>query len=220
MIQSDIVPDYVFRIILVGDSSCGKSSFLNRFCFDEFDSKIPSTIGVDFKAKILRIRDNKVVKFQIWDTAGQENFYSICRSYYRHTAACLLLYDITNQSSFGNIGTWVKRLKDNNDNFSTKKGIIFLVGNKIDLEDNRVISFEQGLNFAHTNKLLFSEVSCKTGNSVYSTGERLANEIYTKVKDGSISLNDRSSGAKIMSISSYLRIDNRADKDNTKHSCC
>tara|TARA_Y100000389_G_scaffold140231_1_gene138036 strand:- start:3222 stop:3911 length:690 start_codon:yes stop_codon:yes gene_type:complete len=214
------IPEYVFRIILVGDSSSGKSSFLNRFCNDSFDSSNGSTIGVDFRTKIMKIDDNKVIKFQIWDTAGQENFYSICRSYYLHTCAAFVVYDITNKKTFDNLNIWIKRLKENNDNFNENKhGIIYLIGNKIDLEEKREIKFEEGLQFAHKNKLLFSETSCKTGNSVYSTGERLANTIYYKIKEGKIKVNDSanpSTGIKMHNQSIYINI----KETNTKNNNC
>ena len=197
----DIISDYIFRIILIGDSSSGKSSFLTRFCTDIFDPNSGNTVGVDFKTKLVKLEDGKIAKFQIWDTAGQENFYSICKNYYHYTAAAFLFYDITNKESFDNVPKWINRAKENNKNYeSDGNGIIFLIGNKADLEEKREVSFDNGIIMAQQNRLLFSEISCKTGTSVYSVGERLANKIYEQIKQGKVSVNDTLSGVKNHSV--------------------
>ena len=218
MIQNDnVIPDYAFRIIIVGDSSSGKSSFLSRFCSDAFDEKSGNTVGIDFKTRLVKLNDDKIAKFQIWDTAGQENFYSICKNYYYHTSAALLFYDISNRESFNNIELWIRRLRENNKNFNQgENGIIFIVGNKNDLEHKRTVSFEEGLSISIKYKTLFSEMSCKTGKNAHTVGETLANKIYTGIKDGSISLTDISSGAKLINTNDYIRL----NSTQKKAKCC
>src|SRR5437870_2332915 len=101
--------DYVFKIILIGDSGVGKSSILYRLSDDKF-SDVTSTIGVDYKTKIMNI-DNKNIKLMIWDTAGQERFRAITSSYYRNVHGAILVYDITNRESFNNLHKWITAIE-------------------------------------------------------------------------------------------------------------
>ena len=210
-------PDYVFKIILIGDSSCGKTSFFTRFTKDEFDEKSGSTIGVDFRTKLVKLNNDEIVKFQIWDTAGQENFYCICRSYYKHTCGAFIVYDVTNRETFDNLDMWVKRLRENNTNFCVNgPSVIYLLGNKIDLSDKREVSYEEGMLFASKHNILFSEMSCKSNNNVYNVGERMANEIYKNVKADKLSVYKPSSGAKLYNQSAYINLHEKSSNGD----CC
>ena len=121
--------DYLFKIVLIGDSGVGKSNLLLRFTRNEFNLESKTTIGVEFATKTITAANNQLIKSQIWDTAGQERYRAITNAYYRGAVGALLVYDITSQVSFDNAHKWLKELKENAD-----QGIVvMLVGNKADL---------------------------------------------------------------------------------------
>lgn len=133
--EMDIDYNYVFKIIIIGDSSVGKSSLINTFVHEDFNKEYISTIGVDFGVRTIDFGDLRI-KLQIWDTAGQEVFRSITRSYYKGAIGCLLVFDVTNKDSFKNIDTWMKDVM----NVRTEhKTTFLLVGNKCDLVEKREI---------------------------------------------------------------------------------
>ncbi len=131
--------DMIFKVVLIGDSGVGKSNLLSRYLKNEFSYDTKTTVGVEFGAKKVEIDEFKI-KVQIWDTAGQERYKSITNAYYKGAKGALLVYDITKKETFENINKWVPELKQNGD----KDVTIVLVGNKIDLEDERKISTEEG----------------------------------------------------------------------------
>jgi Ras-related protein Rab-2A len=124
-------PEVLFRVIIVGDTGVGKSCFLLRFTEGKFREQHNVTIGVEFATKCLSI-DGKWVKLQMWDTAGQENFRSITRSFYRKADGVILMYDITNPSSFDNCEYWIEEIRQN----SSLDVVIYLVGNQVDLNES------------------------------------------------------------------------------------
>jgi Ras-related protein Rab-2A len=129
--------DYLLKFIIIGDSNVGKSCIVQRFMEGHFNGDIGNTIGVEFGAKQIKIKD-KNVKLQIWDTAGQETFQSITRSYYRSAAGALLCYDITSKESFEHVQTWLREVQLN----GNEKMVICLVGNKADLNEKLVFLFK------------------------------------------------------------------------------
>jgi len=131
--------DMIFKVVLLGDSGVGKSNILSRYLKNEFSYDTKTTVGVEFGAKSIEIEDFKI-KAQIWDTAGQERYKSITNAYYKGAKGALLVYDITNKKTFENISKWVPELKNSGD----KDVTIILVGNKIDLEEERQVSTEEG----------------------------------------------------------------------------
>ena len=153
--------DYMFRYIIVGDMGVGKSCLLLQFTENKFRQKHELTIGVEFGGKMIDI-NNKKIKIQIWDTAGQEAFQAITRSYYKGAIGALLVYDITRKDTFNHIIKWLEVVKS----YSAKKICIILIGNKIDLENKRQVSKENGENFAKKNGILFLETSAKTAERV------------------------------------------------------
>ena len=136
--------DYIFKILLLGDSSVGKTCFLLRYSDDTFTENHISTIGLDYRFKLVNLENDKKVKLQIWDTAGQDRFRAITKNYYKGAHGIILMYDVTNISTFNNIKSWVTQIREN----TTEKIKIALVGNKIDEEDIRKISYDEGQKLA------------------------------------------------------------------------
>jgi len=167
----DITYDHKFKLLLIGDSDVGKSSILLRFIDDVFEH-IHSTIGVDFKLKILNINGKKV-KLTIWDTAGQERFRTLTASYYRGVDGAILVYDITNRNSFENLqNIWIKELNM----YSTTPSVKMLVGNKID-QESRVVTRDEGKELAQSLGTMFFECSAKTKIGVSNAFEELVMKI-------------------------------------------
>ena len=165
--------NYLLKYIIVGDSSVGKSNLLMKFAHNKFIEEYQATIGVEFAAKNVEV-DKQVYRIQIWDTAGQENFRSITRAYYKNSVCAMVVYDITNFKSFQNVQNWIEDIH----NQSPKTVLIILVGNKIDLEDKRAVTKKEGEDFAIEKGFLFYEVSAKTGEQV---AELFENKIFPEM---------------------------------------
>ena len=140
--------NYLFKFIIIGDSSVGKSNLLLRYLNDKFEDEYQATIGVEFGAKNLEI-NNINYRIQLWDTAGQEQFLSITRAYYQNSVCAIVVYDISNEITFTNVKKWINDVRAQ----SPKNIYIMLVGNKIDLSDQRKVSYEKGLEFAQSNNV-------------------------------------------------------------------
>jgi Ras-related protein Rab-6A len=162
-----------FKLIFLGDQFVGKSSILNRFYQDKFDSEYQATIGLDFHSKNVNINGN-VIRISLYDTAGQEKFKSLIPMYVRDSQIILVVYDITNKESFIHTEFWVNETKD----LKSDDAIFVLVGNKIDLNDNRAISTKEAEEFANQKGYLFYEVSAKTGEQIQ---ELFTNKIYPEM---------------------------------------
>ena len=166
---------YLFKYIIIGDSAVGKSNILLRYIHDNFNEEFQSTIGVEFGAKNIKIED-KIFRIQIWDTAGQETFRSITRAYYKNSVCAFVVYDITNKNSFQNVKSWIEDCRKQ----SPKTVFMVLIGNKVDLEDNRQVSYEEGSVFAEKNGMLFFETSAKTGKNIEEIFLKSSMEIAKK----------------------------------------
>merc|ERR1712062_80194 len=168
--------DNLYKLLLIGDSSVGKSCILDRFSEDKFlNGPMIPTIGIDFKIKTIPVKDKRI-KLQIWDTAGQERFHSITKSYYRGALGIMLVYDITNANSSDNVAKWLKRISDNADENVQK----IIIGNKCDLEDKRMVAKEKGEEIANENGICFMETSAKTNKNIEKAFIQLAEAILDK----------------------------------------
>ena len=187
--------EVLYKILLLGDSSVGKTCFLMRYTDNTFQEIHMSTIGLDYKLKNVQLDDGKLVKIQIWDTAGQDRFRSITKNYYKGAHGIILIYDITNKKSFENVRTWINQIKEE----VSEKVSIILVGNKIDDEEHRVVATEDGEKIAKELGLMFFECSAKSGVNIDSTFNELVKktvENYSKVSKGE-TLKNKKGGKKI-----------------------
>eukprot|EP00483_Globobulimina_turgida_P000418 UN00418 len=164
--------DYKIKLLMIGDSGVGKSCLVLRFSNNEFTSSFITTIGIDFKIKMMEI-NGKRVKVHLWDTAGQERFRTITNAYYRGAHGVLLVYDVTDEHSFMNIRTWMNNIERHaNDSISK-----VIIGNKCDIINDRVIPAEQGKNLASEYNVPFYETSAKTDINVAKVFLDIATEI-------------------------------------------
>merc|ERR1712216_550612 len=165
--------DYLFKVVLIGDSGVGKSNLLSRFTRNEFSLESKSTIGVEFATRSLDV-DGKTVKAQIWDTAGQERYRAITSAYYRGAVGALLVYDMTKHESYEDAAKWLKELRDHAD----ANIVIMLVGNKSDLEHLRVVQTSDAAKYAEHEGLSFIETSALESTNVESAFQNILTEIY------------------------------------------
>ena len=168
--------DYLFKLLLIGDSGVGKSCLLLRFADDTYTESYISTIGVDFKIRTLEL-DGKTVKLQIWDTAGQERFRTITSSYYRGAHGIIVVYDVTDQESFHNVKQWLNEI----DRYANENVNKMLVGNKCDLTTKKVVNTDDAKAYAETVGIPFLETSAKDSTNVEQAFIMMAAEIKARM---------------------------------------
>lgn len=168
--------DYVFKVVVIGDSAVGKTQILSRFAKNEFCFDSKSTIGVEFQTRTIILK-SKVIKAQIWDTAGQERYRAVTSAYYRGALGAVLVYDITKRQTFDHVARWVDELRAHAD----KSIVITLIGNKSDLVDQRAVPSEDAVEFAENQGLFFFETSALTGENVETAFLKLLEEIHNVV---------------------------------------
>ncbi|KAF8077357.1 hypothetical protein N665_1043s0002 [Sinapis alba] len=168
--------EYLFKIVIIGDSAVGKSNLLTRYARNEFNPNSKATIGVEFQTQSMLI-DGKEVKAQIWDTAGQERFRAVTSAYYRGAVGALVVYDITRTSTFENVGRWLDELNTHSDTTVAK----MLIGNKCDLESIRAVSIEEGKSLAESQGLFFMETSALDSTNVNTAFEMVIRDIYSNI---------------------------------------
>jgi Ras-related protein Rab-6A len=201
------IPKY--KLIFLGDQNVGKSCILNRFMNDTFTEEYQATIGLDFQSKNVQI-DNQDIHLLLYDTAGQEKFRSLIPMYTRDSNIILLVYEINNKDSFLHLPDWINDLTNVN-----KDDVIFaLVGNKIDLEESRQVSPEEGQKFAEEHGYIFQEVSAKTGDGFSDLFyKNLFEKIRIKFRPGG-----QQPTTEVKEIK--FNIEQEAKKSETKKGCC
>ena len=173
--------EYIFKIIIIGSSGVGKSSILQRYIQKTFNDSFSSTIGVDFFMKTINIGE-KSIKLQLWDTAGTEKFRSITTGYYRGADAAFVVFDLSSKKSFNAVDEWIESYYKFKNPDSEKN--VVLIGNKVDLIDNREITQEEAENYVKTNNIFYFETSAKEGKNIdecfYFIAEKLLKQYENK----------------------------------------
>ena len=168
--------NYLFKILLIGDPFVGKSSIFSQYVDNNYSELTISTMGLDFKIKTIKI-DDKYIKLQLWDTGGQERFKTITRSYYRGSHGIIMIFDITSRNSFDNIKNWLEEINKYSENIST-----ILVGNKIDLDDKRKITYKEANEFAQMYNIKYIEVSAKNNININNIFEFLSKDLMNEME--------------------------------------
>ena len=178
--------EFPLKMIVIGDTCVGKTNFIFRFVENRFSLNYVSTVGFDYRSKIITLpKSKKKVKLQIWDTAGQERYNAVNKNLFQKVQGVIIMYDITNRASFENINKWLYLLSQN---VSDKAKI--LVGSKLDLsEEKRIVTEEEGQNLADKNNMPFYETSSKTGENVEKIFFTLAQNIYENLSNENINDN-------------------------------
>ncbi|KAK9070979.1 hypothetical protein SSX86_009547 [Deinandra increscens subsp. villosa] len=203
--------DYLFKVVLIGDSGVGKSNLLSRFTRNEFCLESKSTIGVEFATRTLQV-EGRTIKAQIWDTAGQERYRAITSAYYRGALGALLVYDVTKPTTFENISRWLKELRDHAD----ANIVIMLIGNKTDLKHLRAVAVEDAQSFAEREGLSFIETSALEAINVEKSFQTILGEIYRIISKKSISAGETGPA----SIKQGETLVVGAQDANAKKACC
>ena len=174
--------DTVYKVLLLGDSSVGKTCVLLRYCDKTFQEAHLSTIGLDYRLKTMTLENGKNIKLQIWDTAGQDRFRAITKNYYKGANGIILIYDVTNLQTYENVKNWINQIREE----ANPNVVIYLAGNKIDVnEELRVVRTEEGQKIADEYNLPFYETSAKSGiniNEIFEDLVKKVDEIYSKLE--------------------------------------
>ena len=174
--------EVVYKVLLLGDSSVGKTCFLLRYCDKSFQDAHLSTIGLDYRLKTLTLKNKKSIKLQIWDTAGEDRFRAITKNYYKGANGIILIYDVTNLQTYENVKNWITQIREE----ANPNVIIYLAGNKIDIpEDSRAVKTSDGLKIADEYQLPFKETSAKDGMNVNEIFQELVekiDEVFSKIE--------------------------------------
>lgn len=208
--------DFLFKLVMLGDSGVGKSNIITRFVRNEFNIESKATIGVEFHSKIIYLNEKKI-KLQFWDTAGQERYRSITSAYYRGSHGILVVYDITNYSTFEHITIWIDEIYKNVENDIP----ILLIGNKSDLDYKRVITTDEGLNLAIKYNLVFIEMSAMEGKNIEAGIEQLIKKIYEEFKKKNLNENNVNNINNFNSKKNINLIHHKSNKNfKNKNNCC
>jgi small GTP-binding protein len=202
--QRDENYDEKIKIMIIGESKIGKTSLISRYCNNQFYGAYLSTIGIDFQIKNL-ILNNKNIRLQIWDTAGEERYRNIAKNYFQSSDGFVIVYDISNSETFEKLDYWIEQIKTN----SQESSKMILFGNKSDIEDSRQVSKEEGKEYAIKYNLNFFEVSAKEGTNVKEGFECFVKEILNSFSPNE---NYKKRKSKLLSVPIEL--------PKKKSSCC
>ena len=169
-----MIEESVYKVLLLGDTDVGKTCFLFKYTDNTFHENHIATIGLDYRVKKIKLKNGKEISLQIWDTAGQDRFRAITKNYYKGAHGIVLIYDITNNQTFENVSKWVNQIHEE----VSLNVVIFLAGNKLDLEKKREISYEIGEKLAKELGCTFFEASAKTGVNIDEIFNELAESLY------------------------------------------
>ncbi|KMZ61368.1 Ras-related protein RABA1f [Zostera marina] len=204
--------DYLFKVVLIGDSGVGKSNLLSRFTRNEFNVETKSTIGVEFATRSIQV-DDKIVKAQIWDTAGQERYRAITSAYYRGAVGALIVYDVTRHVTYENVERWLRELRDHTD----ANIVIMLVGNKADLRHLRAVTTEDAMEFSQIEHIIFMETSALEALNVDNAFTQVLTQIYRVVSRKALEVGDDPG---IVPRGQTINVGNRDDVSAIKNSGC
>ena len=166
--------DYSCKIVLVGECSVGKTALTQRLVYDMYNKKMDATIGVDYSTKILKMTDSSLVKLQMWDTAGQENFISLIRTYYKDVGGAIIMFDLCDRRTFNRVHFWYNELKKN----AMEDYPIIIIGNKLD--GLRVVTDYEAQEMAKNLDCLYAEISVKTGQNTFEAIQKFTEHLYSK----------------------------------------
>ncbi|KAK4780215.1 hypothetical protein SAY87_016321 [Trapa incisa] len=207
--------DYLFKIVLIGDSGVGKSNILSRYTRNEFCLESKSTIGVEFATRTLQV-EGKTVKAQIWDTAGQERYRAITSAYYRGAVGALMVYDITKRQTFDNVLRWLRELRGHADS----NIVIMMVGNKTDLSHLRAVQESDGLSLAERETLSFLETSALDATNIDKAFQTILSEIYHIISKKALAAQQAAGAAAIPGQGTTINVADTLTSSKNKNTCC
>ena len=203
--------EMMFKVVLVGDSSVGKTNMMSKYLRNEFHEDSKATVGVEFGSKQFNIEGHPI-KAQIWDTAGQERYKAITSAYYKGAKGAFVVYDITRKQSFESVDRWINDLRAAAD----KNLSIIIIGNKCDLEDQRQVNKEQGEEKAKNFEVAFMETSALSGENLDKAFEKMINEVFKKCHEEMMADVD----VDIVGKSEDISLDKTKPKNPEKKKCC
>ena len=206
---------YLLKYVIIGDSGVGKSNILLQYINGKFNEDFKATVGVEFGAKNIEI-NGRIYRIQIWDTAGQENFRSIARAYYKNSICACIVYDITSRNSFNSVQSWI----DDCTKQTPRNILLLLIGNKNDLNDKREVQYEEGEEFAKKKNMIFLETSAKTGNNIDKIFEKSVKKIDQNILDNKYDLDNENCGIRKGLRTESFVLSVEKSKEKKKKKCC
>ena len=206
---------YLLKYVIIGDSGVGKSNILLQYINGKFNEDFKATVGVEFGAKNIEI-NGRIYRIQIWDTAGQENFRSIARAYYKNSICACIVYDITSRNSFNSVQSWI----DDCTKQTPRNILLLLIGNKNDLNDKREVQYEEGEEIAKKKNMIFLETSAKTGNNIDKIFEKSVKKIDQNIIDNKYDLDNENCGIRKGLKTESFVLSVEKTKEKKKKKCC
>ena len=213
--NNSVKEEYKFKVVVVGDSGVGKTNLIKRFINDTFNKDSKATVGVEFLSKTYLI-NQEVFKIEIWDTAGQERYKSITAAYYKGAKGAMIVYDVTNQSSFDNVDKWANEIKEK----AARNINLMIVGNKTDLTDKIAVTSEMATEKAKALEIPVMETSALDSTNVKEAFYQLLREMYKSVKDMMKEYEQKQAGTPIEKDSNGVTLDTKDEKKEKKGGCC